>query len=267
MIKKRFGLVVAGGLLASLFSTTAFANTIASGTANITGEVDVSGCISGCSLAAGIYFFNGNDSVPQGFTAGSSSGPFTNLQNGDGTVNGGRLLNLLGAPVTGTLGTPIVQEATFNVGNGAGNEISFDLTAIFAGTGTNAACATNVIGAVCTPTGSPFTLTQNGGNGNGNVCSVACSVSYTLNLGGIMYTGLSTTGSDTASGIFTAQASTPGTLTSVLAAVLSSGGLVDQTFSASFTANAVPEPGTWVMILSGLGMVALSVRSRYAHKQ
>lgn len=239
-------LAVATGLLAGLFSTSAFA-TMVSGTANIGGTVDVSGCILGgaCTLAPGIYFFNTADTTAMAYDAGSANGSYAGLTNGNGTVSGGEITDLLGAPATGSVSVP--NFATFVTTAGL---IHFDLTTIFAGTGTNAACSSNAVGSVCTPTGSPFTLTQTN-----------TGVAITLDLAGNAYLGTSGTGESPTGGLFTAQVQVPGTITAVLAQVASSGGLVDQTYSATFTSTATPEPATLLMALTGLVLVGVSRKS------
>jgi hypothetical protein len=259
--------LAAVGLLACLAPTTALANSIPSGTGTIGGTVDIyanPACSPTCASGIGIYFYNTAATVPQGYDAGTASGSFSGLTNGTGTMAGGQLLNLLGTPQTGVLGSPIVDEATFVTTLGL---IQFNATNIPAGTGTNAACASNLIGNVCTPTGSPFTLTQNGLNASsmstvGTLCTQDCTVGISLSVDGVAYI-INSTNADPTSGLFTASESALGTLTSVLAAVASSSGLTDQTFSATFTATAVttPEPEALYLVLGGLALIAFGRRS------
>jgi hypothetical protein len=129
--------------------------------------------------------------------------------------------------------------------------IMFDLTFIPAGSGTNAACATNGPGN-CTPTGSPFTLTQ-----------LAGGVSVGLTLDGIAYTGASATGSTPTVGLFTTQVTIDGgTITGILGVLGSGGTIAGQTYSASFTATPVPEPSTALSAIFGAGLIGLGVIGR-----
>ncbi len=234
---KNLGLCVAGGLLTSLFSTTAFATSIAFGVANINGQAVVT--------ATSISFEN-NVSVANAYNAGSGTGSFAGLMNGGGTMSTGWLQSLSGAPGPVNL----VDYATFESTIGL---IQFDMTFLFPGTGTAAPClvVTNAPGATCTPTGSPFTLTQE-----------ATGVTVTLAESGNFYIGTSASGTSPGSGLFTAQISVPGQINAVLLA-LEGGTLGAQTYSASFTAG-VPEPGTILMFLAGLGMIAVGKKRNKA---
>ena len=219
------GLIAMTAFLALMTSMSLSATPVATGVANIDGTVLVN--------TSGVFFFN-NSNVANQFNAAPSTGSYSGL-------TGGTIDNLTGPPVTGPVS--IIDFATFNATIGT---INFDLTNIFAGVGTNAACGSNTVGNVCTPTGSPFTLTQTN-----------TGVTVTLALSGVAYVGTSATGSTPTNGLFTAQVIVPGTITSVLSEVGSST-LPLQTYSATFASTAVPEPATSGLIgaaLLGLGLL------------
>jgi hypothetical protein len=227
----RNSLPFAAALVGSILSiSTASATTIADGQANFTGNVTVN---------TGGVFFGGTLNVPAGSV---ETGGYNGL-------SGGTIKDLLGPPQTGVLATPITQFITFNTATGP---VFFDLTTIAAGVGSNAACGSNTVGNMCTPTGSPFTLTQ-----------LASGVGIQLSLSGVAYTGTSATGSDATVGIFTTQNTIPGTITSILAAVVSPSGITNS-YSATFSSTAptvIPEPGTYMLL--GLGLITVaSIRKR-----
>jgi len=224
--------LLAAGLMSAFLPTNASANAV-SGVANIGGTVDVS--------TSGIFFFNTLDTTANIFDAGVGTNSYAGL-------SGGTIQNLLGPPTVGPVS--LVDFITFNATIGS---IFFDLQSISAGTGTVAGCGSNAIGSVCTPAGSPFTLTQ-----------TDAGVSITLTLHGIAYTGTAVSGASPTGGLFTAQVTVPGTISGVLAQVVAPGGLQDQTYSATFTSVPVPEPATFGLIgaaLLGLGVLRRRVRS------
>jgi hypothetical protein len=241
------GSLLFAGLALCLLPTTASATAV-TGVSSIGGTVDV--CPPGPSLCAGltggVFFFNLADTTANAFNVGVGTGAYTGQ-------TGGTIQNLLGPATTGPV--PITDFATFFVPTG---NVLFDLQNIFPGIGTVGACASNTVGNVCTPPGSPFTLTQ-----------TSAGVTITLALSGIAYTGTPGTGSSPTTGLFTAQVVVPGTITGVLAQVspcgigqtTGCGGMLDQTYSATFSSIAVPEPGTFGLIAAALlGLSILTPR-------
>lgn len=127
---------------------------------------------------------------------------------------------------------------------------NFSLRYIFPGSGTAAGC-TNVAGDVCTPFGSPFTIT----NLNGGGASVA------LRLSGVVSDGSGDPASNF-TGAFTTQFTT---LTAAdLLAQIASLGYVQSSHSANFDVNvtAVPEPATLALLGGGLSAFAFLRRRR-----
>lgn len=244
------GLLVAGLALA-LLPTTASATAV-TGTSSIGGTVDV--CPPGPSscpgLTGGIFFYNLADTVANAFNAGVGTGTYAGQ-------TGGTIQNLLGAATTGPIS--VANFATFFVPTG---NVIFDLQNIFPGVGTAPQCTSNTVGNVCTPPGSPFSLTQTN-----------TGVTITLALSGIAYTGTAASGSSPTGGLFTAQVVVPGTITGVLAQfapcaagqATGCGGMIDQTYSATFSSTAVPEPATFGLL--GASLLALGIfRRRRGHR-
>ena len=215
-----------------LFASSSLAEPILFGQASIDGAVTVTNTT--------VSFSANNGGAANAFNIDSYSGSFA-------TLTGGSIQNLINGPVTGN--TSIPGFATFQTTAGL---ITFDVNHIDPGTGTSAACSDNTVGSVCTPAGSPFTLTQ-GANG----------VSFTFSVEGIAYTGMSSGGDSPADGLFTGQ-QVPGTITEVLGTLASNGGTgsFSNSYSASFSADA-PEPGTFATFLIGAGLLGMGViRSR-----
>jgi len=151
----------------------------------------------------------------------------TNLNTGNApvgvTLGGNGLLFLTFAP-SGALPVPDIQ---------------FYLTRLDAGVGGTGSCAAPAAaGQTCTLTGSPVTF-LNGGSNNS---------SATITMTGLARR-ISTNEFDPLTMVFTAQFNTP--YQTVLAA-LAAQGTITQTYSASFTATAIPEPVTSLLIGSGL---------------
>jgi len=133
------------------------------------------------------------------------------------------------------------------------------LTDLEAGNGTLGACGTGAVEADCTPTGSPFNLTNESSaclaGGTIADCTVDANFSF---LGTLIDTSNSTTSN--VSGIFSTTFS--GTNVQDILAILNGGNGVASTASGTLTITAisgVPEPGTSAMMLLASGcLVALS---------
>jgi len=223
---RSFGLAVT---LGSVLAVSGSASMIPTGQVNFGGNATVT--------ANTINFFAGpNGTTPGIVNVGQpDTGGFTGF-------SGGTIQNL-----TGTF--PVIDFITFAT---AGGPVFFDLQGFNPGTGTAAGCGSNAVGSVCTPAGSGFTLTQNQG-----------LVSLSLSLFGVSYAGTSASGSDQTLGLITTQA--PGTISSVLAAAGTPAGFSDS-YSATLFASAVPEPGSFLALGSGLlllsaGLLRRKVRS------
>ncbi|MDQ6676865.1 MAG: hypothetical protein M3Z09_06170 [Acidobacteriota bacterium] len=214
--------------LTSLFVGSGSASIIPAGQVNFGGNVTVT--------PAMINFFGGPmGTTPNVVNVGQpDTGGFSGF-------SAGTIQNLNGS-------FPVPQFLTLATTMGP---VFFDLQGFNPGTGTNAACSSGAVGAVCTPTGSSFTLTQNQG-----------LVSISLSLFGMSYSGSAGTGSDPTQGLITSQA--PGTIAQVLAAASSQAGFSDS-YSATLIATAptnTPEPGSFLALGSGLLLLSTGLYRR-----
>lgn len=135
----------------------------------------------------------------------------------------------------------------------------FTLTFIPVGSGTAAGC-TNNVGDVCTPPGSPFTLT----NVDSDMDGVTDRVSVGFSVDGTIFDGIGPITMFT--GTFTTQF-LGFTALSLLNAV-STLGFVQNSNSSTFTAQiipGIPEPAT--LVLFGTGAAVLAVRRRRQNRK
>jgi hypothetical protein len=217
-----------------LFTSSLAASSIGAGQANIDGAVTVT--------QTTISFFGNSGVDPNVFNIGTGTGSFAGLTTPDS------IMDLTNGPVTGDVS--VIAFAFFTASTGL---VTFDLTHIDPGTGTLAGCSDNTVGNVCTPAGSPFTLSQ----------VTATSVGFAFSIEGWAYTGTSDTGESPAQALFTGQ-QVPGTITGVLSA-LETNGSFSNSYSSTFsvTEAETPEPGTLGMFLIGAGLLGMGVlRSR-----
>lgn len=194
--------------------------------------------------SSGLFFNTTGANVPNPFAVGgTNTGSFAGL-------TGGTIQNIT-PPIVGPTNIPAF--ATFNTAAGV---VTFNLTNIMPGVGNAAACTSNTVGNVCTPTVqgfmSPFTLTQVAPN----------AVSIALTLDGEAYLGTAATGTSPTVGTFTTQDTMLGTITSILTASGSPAG-VTESFSGSFsagTAAVIPEPVS--LLLMGCGLLGVGIVAR-----
>ena len=160
-------------------------------------------------------------------------------------------------------------ETVTGAGAEAGNTINFNLTSLVNNTGANVGnCASNAAFNTCTPSGSPFTLSED---------STGTQVSIQFSALLAAYTGSSITGTTPYRAVFTTQES--GTVTGAgacagvtanITSILTcegAGGTITATWSANespLATNGVPEPYSMVLLGSALVSLALIRRRRQA---
>jgi hypothetical protein len=225
-----------GSLFAGLLATAAFFNAGSARAAAVTGQANIAGNVS-VDLTS-IVFNPSFTNTPGALETGSFAG-----------LTGGTIMSLVG-PATGTVNVP--NFISFNAG--VATPITFDLTFIAPGVGTQAGCGSSTPGALCTPNGSPFTLLQ----------LTSSTVVASLQLNGVAYTGSAASGSSATTGVFSTQTVIGGTLPAIISALNSGQRLQGITYSASFVASPVPEPAS--MLLMGLGLAGAGLIARRKSK-
>jgi len=181
----------------------------------------------------------------------SSTGSFAPLIGTPTTVHD---LDVTLEPIGSTVGPslPLAHFITF----AAQPLWDITLTEILPGVFGTAGCGSSAAGATCTPTGSPFNLTNQAGN------QVTASFAYM----GLASDGLGNT--TNVAGSF--QTTFSGTTIAAIIAALSAGQAIVTTGSGTLAATAiagVPEPGSTSMALIGGALLLISAASRRRLKQ
>ena len=223
-----------GSLFAGLLATALFFNAGSAKASSVTGQANIAG-----SVSVDLHNIIFNPTFTSTGGAALQTGSFAGL-------TGGTIMSLTGGPGTGAVNFP--NFISFNLG--VATPVTFDLTDIAPGVGTQAACASSVLGSTCTPNGSPFTLVQ----------LTSGTVSESLQLNGIAYTGSAATGTSATRGVFSTQTVINGNVPDIIAALNAGQTISGITYSASFAASPVPEPGS--MLLMGLGLAGAGLIAR-----
>jgi len=196
-----------------------------------------------CATAGPCPAAPGDWNVP-GNGTGDLSNPYANDPNGGLIVN----LNLATEPIGVVLPGNGVQFLTFAPSGALTTpNIDFWLTEVFGGVGSLASCtAAPTPGQICTPSGSSVTLV-NGAGGDSSATITMQGLARNISTGQLSNLQM----------VFTSQFNTP--FQNVLLA-LAANGSVTNTFSASFSATAVPEPVTAALV--GCGLLTLGLWRR-----
>jgi hypothetical protein len=212
--------------------------------------IGVNGVDIDFGYSGGTTLYTGNVPVATGTVTGTGDTGVFDVNSGNGSFSGlGATvtlanLNIISEPVGSSADlTDFVQFSSPNSG------WTITLTELEAGTGTNANCAGGT--GICTPTGSPFNLTNGAGN------TVGAQLFF-------LGTFIDTTDGNSGNVTGTFSTTFSGTTVQSLLAALGAGQSVVSSASGtlaitSVSASSVPEPGTaGTMLLAGGGLLLLS---------